>query len=127
MSAFLQERIDHHLKLYRDFIRPLMIDGHVFHHTPFIKHTQLTTWCVLEYASVDGARAVAGVFRTGDVGERVYHLVPRGLDASHTYRVTLDSRAQTLRLSGTDLILHGLDLRLELPQSSELVLFQMED
>jgi alpha-galactosidase len=124
MSAFLQERIDHHLKVYREFIRPVMIDGRVFHHTPFIKHTQLSPWCVLEYASADGARAVAGVFRTGDAPEPVYHLAPRGLDPARTYRVTLDNRGQAFCLSGAELLLHGMDLRLELPQSSELVLFE---
>ena len=124
MSAFLQERIDHHLSLYRDFIRPVMIDGRVYHHTPFVKHTELSPWCVMEYATHDGARAVVGVFRTGDVGDTIYRLVPRGLNASRTYRVTLDSRAQTMQLSGAELMLHGLDLRLEMPQSSEMVLFE---
>lgn len=124
MSAFLQERIEHHLTLYRDFIRPVMTDGRVFHHTPFIKHTQLTPWCVLEYASSDGTRSVASIFNTGDVTDPVYHLVPRGLDMARTYRVTLDNCAQTLCMGGAELMLHGLDVRLELPQSSELVLFE---
>jgi alpha-galactosidase len=124
LSAFLKVRIDHHLGLYRDFIRPLMVEGRVYHHTPFLRHTELSPWCVLEYAAQDGARAVAGIFRTSDEGPTCYHFVPRGIDAARTYRVTFDNRGQAARMSGADLLMHGLDVRLELAQSSELLLFE---
>jgi alpha-galactosidase len=124
MSGFLMERITHHLALYRDFIRPLLREGRVYHHTPFLKHTELTAWCVLEYASADGNRAVAGLFRTGDVGDSTYRLLPRGLDPSRSYHVTFDSPGQHVQVSGVELMQHGLRVRLEVPQSSELVLFE---
>ncbi|HEY3290852.1 MAG TPA: alpha-galactosidase, partial [Anaerolineae bacterium] len=112
LTPFLRERITHHLSLYREFIRPTMIDGLVFHHTPFLRHTNLTPWCVLEYAAVDHSRAVVGLFRTGDIGEPVFHLMLRGLIPAATYDVTFDNSGQTVRLSGVELALRGLDVRI---------------
>jgi alpha-galactosidase len=122
LSAFLKARIDHHLDLYRGFIRPVMIDGRVFHHTPFLPLTQSTPWCALEYAAPDGSRAVAGVFRTGD--EDTLRFRPRGLDVSRAYDVTLDNRGQTFRAPGRELADGGVLIRLDAPLASELLLFQ---
>jgi alpha-galactosidase len=124
LSVFLREHSDHHLKLYREFIRPVMIDGRVFHHTPFLPHTALTPWCALEYASTDRAQAVAGIFRTGEPDQPVYDLKPRGLDAARVYEVTLDNLGQTVHVSGWELQQRGISVRLERPQSSELLLFK---
>lgn len=123
LSEFLQERIAHHLRLYREFIRPIMIDGLVYHHTPFLKHAELSPWCVLEYGAGDRTRAVIGVFRTGDTAEPIYHVFPRGLVASHQYEVVLDNTGAHFIMSGADLLQRGLRVRVERPQSSELLLF----
>ncbi len=124
LSAFLQERITHHLNLYRDFIRPVMMEGRVFHHTAFLKHTEASPWCVLEYAIPDGVRAVAAVFRTGETSDPVYHLVPRGLDAGLKYKVSLDNTSQQLIQSGAILMESGLPIRLAQNMTSELVFFE---
>ncbi len=124
LSAFLKDRIDHHLGLYREFIRPAMIDGRVFHHTPFLPHAALTPWCALEYASRDRARAAAGIFRTGDAGDPVYRFTPRGLDPARTYEVSWDNEGRSARLSGWELTQRGVAVRLERPLSSELLLFK---
>jgi alpha-galactosidase len=126
LSGFLLERIAHHLDLYRDIIRPVMIDGRVYHHTPFIRHTELTPWCVLEYASQDGSQSVAGIFRTSNA-ERSYCLKLRGIQPGRTYDVTLDNSNQTVRISGWELQQRGICVSLELPQSSELVLLKAID
>jgi alpha-galactosidase len=127
LSPFLRERIEHHLGLYREVIRPIMIDGRVFHHTPFLKHTELSPWCVLEYATVNQTCAVVGLFRTGGNGEPVFHFVPRGLDPAHTYDVRFENSGHTVRISGAELVLRGLDVRLEQPQSSDMLLITMTD
>ncbi|MCL5995451.1 MAG: alpha-galactosidase, partial [Chloroflexi bacterium] len=126
LSTFLAGRIDHHLALYRDVIRPVMIDGRVYHHTPFLAHTTLTPWCVLEYATQDGACAVAGIFCTGNA-EHTYCFKPCGLDPARNYDVTWDNRGQTVRLTGWELQQRGITVTLELPQSSELILFKAID
>jgi alpha-galactosidase len=124
VSEFLRERIGHHLQLYREFIRPVMIDGRVFHHTPFLSHTELTPWCVLEYASVGQERAVAAVFRTSNDTGPLYVFRPRGIDASRVYEVTTDNRSQCASIPGWELQQRGIDVHLEQPQSSELLLFR---
>jgi len=122
ISPFLKERIDHHLALFRKIIRPVMVDARVFHHTPFLSHSELTPWCVLEYASPRGDTAVAGVFHTSGEGSE-YLLRPRGLDVGRDYMVTLDNRGQTYRASGSTLMRDGLLIRLPRALSSELVIF----
>ena len=48
----------------------------------------------------------------------------RGVDASATYQVTLDNRRQVLRLSGQELMLHGLPVALDAANTSELVMYE---
>jgi Glycosyl hydrolase family 36 C-terminal domain len=102
----------------------VMVDGRVFHHTPFIRHAAQSPWCALEYATVDKKRAVAAIFRTGDAGDGLYHFTPRGLDLSRMYAVTFDNRNQAIAVSGLDLQQHGIKVQLEAPLSSEMLLFQ---
>lgn len=123
LTPFLKARIDHHLGLYRSFIRPVMIDGRVFHHTPFVPLFGPSPWCVLEYAAKDGLRGVAGVFRTSPEGSDEFLLKPRGLRLDRTYRVTFDNRSESFTASGADLARAGIVVRIANAISSELVLF----
>ena len=122
-------RVEHYIALYKTFIRPVMIDGRVFHHTPFLPLAEATPWCVLEYATADRSAAVAGVFRTSSAAqaEDVYVLRPRGLDLSRRYEVTLDGQSQRFQGTGRELVRDGVPIRLEQPQTSELVLLQAQD
>ena len=124
LTPYLRERIEHHLGLYRSVIRPLMIGGTVIHHTPFQPVFADAPWCVLEYAAPDGRSAVAGLFRTSQAGPAEYQLVPRGLDVSSSFDVTLDNTGKTTRATGWELANHGLRIRVENTMSSELVIFQ---
>jgi alpha-galactosidase len=122
LTPYLRERIAHHLALYRDFVRPVMVDGRVYHHTPFLPLYQDAPWCVLEYASEDRRRAVVGLFRTSAAGPAEYRLFPRGIDPASSYDLTLDSHASTVRVPGWELVNHGIAVRLDNTMSSELVL-----
>ncbi|MCC7265350.1 MAG: alpha-galactosidase [Candidatus Latescibacteria bacterium] len=124
LTPYLRQRVQHYVALYRDIIRPTMIGGRVFHHTPFLPLAEKTPWCVLEYAAVDGGTSVAVVFRTADAGEPEYLFRPRGLDPSRRYQVTLDSAGLGWTASGRALIHEGIGVRCEQPQTSELLLFR---
>ena len=124
LTPYLRERISHHLELYRSTIRPVMIEGRVFHHTPLLPICRDAPWCVLEYASGDGSRAVVGLFRTSQTLPDTFHLVPRGLDVSLTFDVTLDNSGKTARVPGWELAKDGMRVRLERTMSSQLVMFQ---
>jgi alpha-galactosidase len=123
LTPYLKDRIGHHLGLYRSFIRPVLAESRVFHHTPFVPLYGASPWCVLEYAAKDGRRGLAGVFRTSGGGNDEFVLKPRGLRLDRSYRVTLDNRGETFTAAGSDLAREGLAVRLPNTMSSELVLF----
>jgi alpha-galactosidase len=118
-------RLVHALELYKRLIRPLLPDALVYHHTPVLPLREHQPWCVLEYAARDGRRAMAGIFRlTAPAGGR-YCFQPRGLRAGERYRVTFDNSGETVELSGLDLQRHGVEVRLESPLTSELLLMEV--
>jgi hypothetical protein len=113
-----------YIGLHKGFCRPVLA-GHpiVYHHTPDIGIFKPTDWCVLEYACPDRSRGYAGLFRlTG--GRSEYRLRPRGVDGAATYQVTLDNQRQVMRLSGQDLLLHGIPVELDAALTSELIMFE---
>lgn len=113
-----------YIDLHKGFCRPVLA-GHprVYHHTPGIGLFKPADWCVLEYGTPDRQRGYAGIFKLGSTGGE-YLFRPRGLDLARTYEVTLDNWQQTFRISGHELGLRGLPIRLDSALTSELVLYQ---
>jgi len=126
LSPYLRGKVEHYVDLYRRYIRPIMIDGLVYHHTAFLPLTEATQWCVLEYGKKDKSQSVACIFRTSDAsGEAVYMLRPRGLDVGRQYQVLLDNSGMIYQASGAELMCQGIPVRLEQPQTSELLIFEV--
>ena len=95
---------------------------------PFLPLAQATPWCALEYAKPDPSMSVAAVFRTscdaaGDEPD-VFLLRPRGIDPAATYDVRFDSAELRFTAAGETLLRDGRRIRLEQPQTSELVELQ---
>lgn len=126
LTPFLKERMDHHLSLYRSFIRPVLVDCLMFHHTPFLPLFGASPWCVLEYASRDRSRSVIGVFRVSADGPEEYHLKPRGLRQDRLYRVAMDNTGDAFAEAGSDLVRTGVPVRLPYTLCSELITFSEE-
>jgi alpha-galactosidase len=128
LSPYLKRRIANYLDIYKDVIRPTMIEGRVFHHTPFLPLEEATPWCVLEYAKADRSTAVAAVFRTScekaGIEPDEYVFRPRGVDPGARYKVQLDSRKLGFEASGELLTREGVRIRLEQPQTSELLILR---
>ncbi|MEI8096410.1 MAG: alpha-galactosidase [Spirochaetales bacterium] len=122
LSPYLKERILHHLGLYQKVIRPVLLEGKVFHHTPYQPIYAHSPWTVLEYASPNGLSAVAGLFRTSDEGASEYLFKPRGLKLGTRYRVTRDNSGDSYLATGQELSNTGLAVRLG-TMSSELIHF----
>ena len=123
LTPYLKERIVHYLDLFREHIRPVMLDGLVFHHTPFLPLFEITPWCVLEYASRDRSQAVAVLFRTSSEPPAEYVFRPRGLELSGQYEVRVDNQDQVFRAEGSDLCRTGIPVRFESTLKSELLIF----
>ena len=107
--------------------RPVMANHPlVYHHTPDIGLFSPAEWCVLEYGLSDRSRGYAGIFKLREsAGERSEYLFrPHGMDLAQDYEVTLDNDPQTFRISGRELALHGLPIRLDAALTSELILYR---
>ena len=110
--------------LYKEFIRPCLSDGYVFHHTPELNGLYPQGVGILERASRSGTRGVIGVFALasggGDVPVRVY---PRGTDPDGIYEVTVDGR-RTGELPGYLLAEEGIAVRLPAALTARLIVYR---
>jgi alpha-galactosidase len=123
-NPILRDKIRSGIDLYKRELRPILRDSVVYHHTPLTDYVNQTPWVVLEYASPDKSRAVATLFRTSGFEDPVYRFVPRGLDVSSHYKVTFQSRGETMELSGIQLLQEGIPIRLETAGTSEMLIFE---
>jgi alpha-galactosidase len=124
LNPILRDKIRAGISLYKNELRPILRDGVVYHHTPLTPYFSESPWLVLEYGSPDKKRDVATLFRTSNLEDPVYHFVPRGLDASLAYKVTMENHAETVALSGLQLMTDGIPVRLETAGTSEMLLFE---
>jgi alpha-galactosidase len=116
-----------YISLHKGFCRPVLANHPaVFHHTPEIGLFTPADWCVLEYAAQDRQRGYAGLFKLSD-GAQEYLFRPRGVDLARKYEVTLDNLQNTFTISGRELALGGLPIRLDAALTSELVLYRICD
>jgi len=126
LSPYLKERVQNYVRIYKEVIRPVMIGGNVFHHTPMLPVMESAPWCVLEYATQNRATSVTAVFRTSSarlgVDPDEYVFYPRGIDPAGNYRVQLDSGGLDYIVAGEILKREGIKIRLEQPLTSELII-----
>ena len=118
----LLARVRHMVELYKGFVRPFMGQGRIYHHTPAFEGPEPQGWGVLELASRDRSRAMAGLFQLAAPRQNEYLLRLRGLDVSRRYRVTWDNTGRSCELDGFALMHQGLPVRLEGALTSELLL-----
>lgn len=120
----MMEAVKRFVRLYKEFVRPLLPACRVFHHTPVLRGSEPEGWAVLEYAAEDRSRAMAGLFRLAGPAAVRRRFRPRGLDAARRYRVRFDSTGDAAVMDGAALRAEGLSIRLPHPLSSELILFE---
>jgi hypothetical protein len=124
LNPILRTKIKAGVDLYKNQLRSILRNSLVYHHTPMTPYMSESPWLVLEYGSPDKKRSVATLFRTSNLEDPVYHFIPRGLDASASYKVTFESQADTAELSGIELMTTGIPVRLETSGTSEMLLFE---
>ena len=110
--------------LYKSFVRPFMSTGRIYHHTPSFDGPEPQGWGVLELATQDRSKGIAGLFQLSAPREKEYLLRLRGLDVGRRYRVTWDNSGQTCEVDGFTLMQQGLTVRLEGALTSELLIFE---
>ncbi|MCC7352791.1 MAG: alpha-galactosidase [Anaerolineae bacterium] len=123
-NPLLVAQVRHMADLYKKFVRPFLNDGRIYHHTPTFDGPEPQGWGVLELASRDRARGIAGVFQLSSPRGPEYLLRLRGLDASRRYQVTWDNSGQVSEVDGFVLMKQGIVIRLEGALTSELLIFE---
>lgn len=121
------ELVRHSLSLYKEFIRPILPEARVYHHTPETRTYRENDFVVLELASSDRTRGMVGIFSPAIPQKEAVVVCPRGLSAAKRYRVTLDNSGDSFLMTGARLQNEGLRVYLPAALSSELILLQAEE
>lgn len=119
-----KQKIQHHLKIYKDFIRPMLPECLVFQHTPALATQKISDFCVLEYALPDYSKGVIALFKMSDGGESEYVIRPRGIKMDYKYNIYMDNSTSNIEMSGYELMTIGLNIHLESALTSELLLIE---
>ena len=115
------EFIKHSVDIYKDFIRPFLSDSKTYHHTPDLTDTDN---CVIELSSPDKSKGVIGIFTLSGSNEKNINIIPKGIDVSKTYKVTLDNERDSYEIYGNELKSRGINVYIPCSLSSELVMFE---
>ena len=111
--------------IYKDFVRPYLTDGLIFHHTPELNEIEPRGRAILERASADRKKGMIGIFNLANISpaEDTVTVFPRGIDPGLSYEVTFDNSLSTSRIPGFTLINDGIRIRLPSSLTSELLLY----
>ncbi len=117
------EFVRHSVDIYKNFIRPFLPTAKTYHHTP---ESGLLNgeFYALEVASPDCAKGAVAVFSMPDTKKRRFSIIPKGICAEFSYKITLDNSGAKYTARGIDLITNGIPAYLPAPLSSELVLYE---
>ena len=115
------EFIKHSVGIYKDFIRPFLGDSNIYHHTPDLTDSDA---CVIELSSRNKAKGVIGIFTLCGSGEKTVNIIPKGIDTSATYKITLDNKRDSYTISGSELKNKGINAYVPCSLSSELVIYE---
>ena len=115
-----------YVKIYKEFIRPILPTCKTYHHAPVSDRggVESSGWFAMEFASPDGSKGWATIIRVGPTESDSYLFKPRGLRHSKKYRVTVDSLDEAFITDGRTLITDGLPARIEALSKSELFMFE---
>ena len=123
LNPLLGGKIRKDIAEFKETVRPIMVNGLVYHHTPILPLLEPSPWLVLEYATADATSAVAGIFRTSQDGDPTFHYFPRGIDFSRTYEVHFGNSGQSVSINGDRLLQDGIPVRLAENLTSEMLTF----
>ena len=116
--------VKHSVRLYKDFIRPFLPNCKVYHHTPDNLEATKNGCVQLEIAANDRTRGVVGVFTLSNISRTPIHVPIKGVDASKTYRITLDNTQMQYETSGSALLMNGISIHIAASLKSELILYE---
>ncbi len=112
------------IALYKQQLRPLIRDAHLYHVSP---RPDGIHWDGMEYWDPARGKGVIFAFRGSIADEPDHSFVLSGLEAGRRYRLHYQGETSTDRtIPGRDLANTGLQVHLKYPLSSELIFFERE-
>ena len=121
------EFVKHSVQVYKDFIRPMLPTAKIYHHTPDNRIVREEGFCAYEIAAPDGSKGAVAVYTLTNVGQTSRCILPKGINAGKTYKVTLDNSRASITASGYELQNSGIRVNIPASMASELVLFEVID
>jgi alpha-galactosidase len=118
------DRIRHMLEIYKSFVRPIMSNSKIYHHTPEVDGLDPKGTGILEMVSEKRDKAMLGIFQLSDPDLNEKTVFFRGIDSSKQYKVTLDNSNELFTVDGYVLKMKGLNIRLGGALTSELILVE---
>ena len=127
MLAFIKHSYD----IYKEYIRPYITEGRIYHHTPEISEPMPEGNGIIERGDVSRSRSVIGVFRLSNMPDKEDIIVyPRAIDPSGRYRVVYDNEVLAggsgdgSIVDGYALVNSGIRVRLADSLTSELIIIE---
>ena len=131
LNSYLKDTIKDKLELYKSFIRPMLENCLMWHHTPFqpvMQPGKPGEETVFEFASPDGGRGLLAVFENSDVPpEKPTVIRPHFIKTNRSYSVTYESTGDRLRCTGQEIMRDGILCRIESGFGSEFILIRSND
>ena len=115
--------VRHCTDIYKNFIRPFLPNAKIYHHTPEISASE-SEFCILEVASPDCKKGAIAAFTLPEAAKSFIKIIPKGINASLNYKITLDNSGAVYNIKGYELLNGGIPVSITSAMSSELILFE---
>ena len=112
--------IKHSTDIYKSSIRPILADCRTFHHTPDLTDCD---YSVLEISAQDSTSGAITVIGLCNKKTEAIKVVPKGIDLSCKYHITLDNTGEGYDATGAKLVRDGIMVSVN-TLSSELILYK---
>ena len=112
--------IKHSTDIYKNFIRPILADCRTYHHTPDLTGCD---YSVLEISAQDSTSGAITVIGLCNRKSGAITVVPKGIDLSCKYHITLDNTVEGYDTTGAQLIKDGISVNIN-ALSSELIMYK---
>ena len=116
--------IRRYVEFYKSFVRPMIRDCRIYHHTPELTFPSPRGYGILEMTAADKSRGMLGVFRLSGPSDDEKVIRLRGADVSKKYRLTYVDSGESTETDGFALKNEGIRIRLGGALTSELVTYE---
>ena len=121
------EFVKHSVDIYKNFIRKFLPTSKVYHHTPEAVKALNEGYCAMEAASADGRQGAIAAYTMTCAKADSFTVIPKGIDISLNYKVTLDNSRTSFIASGYQLSTSGIPVSIPASMSSELILLEAQN